>query len=237
MTQPLVAMRGVVKDHGGAVPLRVDHLMLSADTTLVIGGLDAAAAETFVHLVSGAAVPDEGTVHVAGTDTRSIATDREWLQSLDRFGVVTDRAVLIGHLSVAANIALPISLSVEPMSAVLMAQVEALADRVELSRSALGGAVAGIDAPSRARLHLARALACTPSLVLLEHPTAAFSSVDERAAFGRSLQHAVADWNVGWVALSDDEDFVRATGVKAQVLDPRSGRLRPQARWWPWRLR
>ena len=48
-----------------------------------------------MHLVTGAAVPDEGAVVVAGRDTRDIATDTEWLASLDRFGIVTDRAVLL----------------------------------------------------------------------------------------------------------------------------------------------
>ena len=61
----------------------------------------------FVHLVTGASVPDEGAVKVAGRDTRDIATDTEWLTSLDRFGIVTHRAVLLDGMSVAANLALP----------------------------------------------------------------------------------------------------------------------------------
>lgn len=230
----IVEMRGVVKDHGGAEPLRVEALVLSADTALVIQGLDHAAAETFVHLVSGAALPDEGHVIVGGTDTRSIATDREWLASLDRFGVVTERAVLLGGLSVAANVALPMSLSIEPMADALRAAVEELAEAVELPRAMLDVPVSSIDPPTRARVHLARALAGSPALVLLEHPTATFTGPDEGAAFGRSLRRAVEIRRVGWLALSDDRAFARATGARAKTLHASTGRLRSRLRFWPW---
>ena len=56
---------------------------------MTLSGLDAHAAEMFMHLITGASVPDEGAVVVAGHDTRTIATDTEWLASLDRFGIVT----------------------------------------------------------------------------------------------------------------------------------------------------
>jgi hypothetical protein len=48
----------------------------------------------FVHLVTGAALPDEGVVSIAGRDTRAISTDTEWLRSLDQFGIrhATSRA-------------------------------------------------------------------------------------------------------------------------------------------------
>ena len=230
----LVEMRGVVKDHGGDQPLRVASLALSAGTALVLQGLDAAAAETFVHLVSGAALPDEGHVIVGGKNTRAIATDREWLDSLDRFGVATERAVLLGNLAVGANVALPMSLSVEPMSTDLRHAVEALADAVELPRAVLEAPVSGIDPLTRARVHLARALAGSPAIVLLEHPTAAFVRADDRAAFGRSVRRAVAVRRVGWIALSDDRAFARATGAAVRTLDGPTGRLRSRFRLWPW---
>ena len=41
---------------------------------------------------------------VAGRRTSEIATDTEWLSSLDRFGIVTHRAILLDSLSVAAKV-------------------------------------------------------------------------------------------------------------------------------------
>jgi ABC-type transporter Mla maintaining outer membrane lipid asymmetry ATPase subunit MlaF len=114
---PLIHIAGVVKSYPAPQPLRVTDLSVAASDRIVLSGLDEGAAEMFVHLVTGAAVPDEGAVIVSGRDTRDIRTDTEWLTSLDQFGIVTRRAVLLDTLSVAANLALPITLSIDPMSA------------------------------------------------------------------------------------------------------------------------
>src|SRR5215218_7491395 len=103
---PLIRFADVVKDHGGSVPLRIQALDIRPSDRIMLAGLDAAAAETMMHLISGAAVPDEGQVFIAEQDTRAIRTDIQWLLSLDRFGLVTGRAVLLDSLSTAANLAL-----------------------------------------------------------------------------------------------------------------------------------
>src|SRR6185295_19548033 len=103
---------------GALRPLRIATLTVRRGDHLAIQGLDARAAEAFSLLVTGAMLPDEGDIRVAGRSTRDIGTDTEWLASLDRFGMVTDRAVLIDGLSLAANLALPLTLAIDPMSAV-----------------------------------------------------------------------------------------------------------------------
>ena len=77
----------------------MQRLEIRAGERLALGGVDAGAAETLIHLVTGAALADSGEVLIAGTNTRAIATDTAWLASLDRFGIVTDRAVLIEKIS------------------------------------------------------------------------------------------------------------------------------------------
>ncbi len=114
---------------------------------LALSGFDAAPPRLFVHLVTGAALPDEGDVSVDGHNTRDIATDTEWLASLDRFGIVTERAVLIDALPIAANLALPLTLAIDPMPEDVRASVEALAARVGLRAERLGDA--GRDAHGR----------------------------------------------------------------------------------------
>src|SRR5262245_55338547 len=134
---PLIDMAGVTKAYGGLRPLRVKRLQIARGDRVALAGLDARAAETLVNLITGASVPDEGVVLVAGHDTRGIATDTEWLSSLDRFGIVTHRAVLIGKLPIEQNLALPLTLAIDPMSDQTRAAVSALADRVGLARSRL----------------------------------------------------------------------------------------------------
>ena len=76
---PLVEFDRVSKGYGSDVPFRVLSLTISAGDRLALEGLDEGAAETLVHLVTGAALPDAGVVRVGGRDTRDIATDSEWL--------------------------------------------------------------------------------------------------------------------------------------------------------------
>ncbi len=173
---PLIHIEGVTKQYGGLRPLRVRRLMIGARDRVALAGLDGPAAETLVHLVTGASVPDEGVVRVEGRDTREIATDTEWLASLDRFGMVTARAVLIGPLPIEQNLALPLTLSIDPMASDVRATVERLADLVGLARARLTDVASTLSAEELVRVHLARALATRPVLLLLEHPTA---GVDE----------------------------------------------------------
>lgn len=231
---PLIEMRGVTKDHGAAQPLRIDSFDASGAERVVVAGFDAAAAETFFHLISAAAVPDTGTVCIAGTDTRTIATDTEWLMSLDRFGFMTHRAVLLDNLGVGANLALPMTLDVEPMPATVRAQIQVLAADVGLDAALLDKRVGALDALNRARLHLGRSLAAGPRLLLLERPTQELVDDPSRAAFGRDLKRAAAHRGVGFIALSDDAVFARATGARHDRLVAATGQIVRQRRWWLW---
>jgi predicted ABC-type transport system involved in lysophospholipase L1 biosynthesis ATPase subunit len=170
---PLIDLSGVVKRGPGLGPLRIEKLVVHRGDRVALEGLDATAAEVLLNLVTGAALADEGTVSVAGADTRSIATDTEWLKSLDRFGIVTDRAVLVGALSVAANIALPITLSIDPLADDVRAQVEQLA--ADACRPHARDA-ADHWTPRHVRVHLARAIATRPEVLLRASHAAAGSA-------------------------------------------------------------
>ena len=206
-------MRGIQKHFGEPRPLAIRELTIRASDRVALPDLGTGAAEVFINLITGASLPDEGTVHVAGHDTRAIATDTDWLASLDRFGIVTARAVLIGALPIAANLALPITLAIEPMAEETRAAVEALADRVGLPRARLDAKASTLTPGEQVRVHLARALAPNPELVLLEHPTAAIRDAGEQRALGDALRQSVAGTSTGWIALTADRAFGRAAGA------------------------
>ena len=94
-----------------------------------IGGLDAAAAELFVGLVTGALLPDSGDIELFGHSTRDVADSEAWLAMLDGVGIITDRAVLIAQFSVEQNLAMPFTLEIDPVAAELRPRVIALAVR------------------------------------------------------------------------------------------------------------
>jgi hypothetical protein len=67
-------------------------------------GLDQVAAEVFTNLVTGAILPETGDIRVFGRPTSAIADSDDWLATVDRFGIVSERAVLLDQLSVLQNL-------------------------------------------------------------------------------------------------------------------------------------
>jgi ABC-type lipoprotein export system ATPase subunit len=227
----LIEMQGVRKHYGGLRPLRVNALTLQMGDRLTLRGLDAQAAEMLSLLVTGAAVPDEGTVTVAGRQTTDIATDTEWLVSLDLFGLVTSRAVLLDTLTLEANLALPFTLSIDPIPEEVRRAVADLADEVGLGRERLSASVHSLSAADRVRVHLARALAAAPQILLLEHVTAPLSPA-EATQLGQALITIADDRDLSWIAVSEDEAFVAALGGTVLALEPGTGDLQPPAQGW-----
>ena len=228
---PLLDISALVKQHVGPEPLRIRQLTVHPGDRVTLSGLDAAAAEVFMHLVTGAAVPDEGVVSVAGRDTRAIATDTEWLASLDRFGIVTERAVLLDQMSIAANLALPLTVAIDPISPEVRAQVVALAREAGLPEGRLDHPVGSLAADERVRLHLARALAHRPELLLLEHPTARLADRRASVALGETLRRALEARQIGWIAITEDDAFASAAAAPRWRLDATSGAIRRDSAW------
>ena len=225
----MIEFVGVSKQNPGGHPLRVARLTVVRGDGLSIGGLDAGAAELFVNLVTGAALPDTGDVRIAGRSTRDIATDTEWLASLDRFGIVTERAVLLESLPLEANLALPFTLAIDPIGDEIRATVTALAGEVGLETGRLSAPITALSAEQRLRAHLARALGPRPEFLLLEHPTARLDAAAS-AAFGAMLKAVAAERQLGWVALNDDDRFARASGARRLRLEA-DGRVREEGLW------
>jgi ABC-type multidrug transport system ATPase subunit len=227
---PAIAIEGLVKRYQGLRPLRIARLVVDKGHALAIAGMNEAASEVFVNLVTGASLPDEGEVRVGGLSTRDISTDTDWLASLDRFGIVTERAVLLEAMSVASNLALPFTLSIDVLADDIRARVEALAQEVDLPRPLLDSPASGLTAEERVRLHLARALGPGPELLLLEHPTARLERESARA-FGATLGRIATARRLGWVALTEDDHFVRAAGARRLRLDAATGTLAGETIW------
>jgi ABC-type transporter Mla maintaining outer membrane lipid asymmetry ATPase subunit MlaF len=228
---PIIQISGLRKQFGGLRPLRINTLSVAAGDRLTLQGLDAEAAEMLTLLITGASLPDEGTVAIAGRDTRDIQTDTEWLTSLDLFGMVTTRAALLDSVALESNMALPFTLSIDPMPSEVRQAVEALAAEVGLAGNRLPAPVHELGEAERARVHLARALALDPQVLLLEHPTSRLVP-DEAAAFGRLLAGIGERRNLAWLAISEDDAFASEVGGRRCRLVPASGEISAVKRAW-----
>jgi ribose transport system ATP-binding protein len=221
----LLEIRGLVKDHQGLRPLRIRELTVTPDTIMSIAGLDAVAAETFVHLVTGATLPDEGEVIMFGQDTRAITDGEAWLRSLDRLGMVTARGILIEAFSVLQNIAMSFTLDVDPVDPRVVPQAGALARDVGIAPSLFDLPTGKVAPDIKMRVHLARALALGPQLLVAEHPSAALPR-GAVAAFGADLAKAAQSRGLGLIAITADDVLAKAIGGQRLELVPATGELR-----------
>ena len=221
----LLEIRGLVKEYQALRPLRIRELIVTAETMVSLHGLDAIAAQTFVHLVTGATLPDEGDVIMLGKNTRAINDSDAWLKSLDAVGMVTARGILIEAFSVLQNIAMSITLDVDPIDPRVIPQAGALARDVGIEPM-LFDVPAGKAGPEmQMRVHLARALALGPKLLIAEHASAPLPR-HTVAAFGADLARVAQSRGLALVAVTADDALAKAIGGQRLELVPATGELR-----------
>ncbi len=226
MTTPLLEVRDLVKDYQALRPLRIKSLSLAPGDVIAVSGLDAIAAETFVHLVTGATLPDSGEVVLFGQNTRGITDGEAWLKSLDGVGMVTSRGIVIEMFTVLQNIAMSFTLAVDPIDPAVLPQATALAREVGLA-DATFDIPAGRTLPdAHMRIHLARALALGPRILIAEHPSATLAR-EAVAAFGADLARLARSRGLGLLALTADDELAKAIGGQRLELVPATGELRP----------
>lgn len=226
---PLLHLSGVRKQYNALRPLRLNELTVDSGERVALSGLDAGAAEVLVNLVTGASVPDEGDVRVAGRSTAAIADGDEWLASLDRFGIVSPRAVLLEGATLLQNLAMPLTLQIEPVPPDAAAAASAVAREAGIDEVFFDRPVAALSAEVKMRAHLVRAVILRPALLILEHPTATLEK-GQGKAFGAAVARVAAARALTALIVSEDGDFSKAAATRRLVLHPASGELKPRRR-------
>ena len=231
MTPAVVEVAGVTKSYGALRPLRISELRVEAGEPVAILGLDQVTSEVFLNLVTGATVPDRGEVRLFGRATTEITDSADWLALVDRFGIVSERAVLLDGLSVIQNLSMPFTLEIEPPPEPVRARAEDLAREAKLPESAWGRVLGELDPATRMRVRLGRAMALDPAIVLLEHPTAMLPREDA-ATMGRHMREVAARRGVTLLAATADKEFAAAVATRVLTLDAATGRLVEKRGWF-----
>lgn len=229
----LLRLRGVRKEYGGLRPLRVDAFELREGETVGLVGFDRSAAEALVNLITGATLPDAGLVEIFGKPTSEIADADTWLRSLDRFGLLSERVVMVDELSIEQNLALPLSFEVAEMAPELRARVEALAAEVGLSSGDIRQPLPGASADTRQRIRLAKALALNPGILLAEHPNASVQP-HEVGTLASDLARIAAGRQMAMLVLTADTAFARAACRQVRTWRPATGEVAASGWWTRW---
>jgi ABC-type transporter Mla maintaining outer membrane lipid asymmetry ATPase subunit MlaF len=225
-------MSAVSKSYAALRPLRIKSLVIARAERVAINGVDAAGAELIVNLVTGASLPDQGEIRVFERRTADVVSGEEWLASLDSFGIVTDRAVLLEGAALAQNLALPFTLEIDPITPDMHDRVTQLAAECDIAPEWLEQQAGGLPAGVKARAHLARAIALGPALLLMEHPTAALAG-PERAAFGTVVARVCDARGLPALIMTSDAGFAAAAAHRTLTLEPTTGALTaPKGKGW-----
>jgi ABC-type uncharacterized transport system ATPase subunit len=229
VAEPLLDIRGVKKTYGGLRPLRLAALAVAPGSRVAILGVDAAAAEILVNVITGATLPDEGEVRVFGRATSAISDANDWLSTLDRLGMVSPRAMLAEEFTVEQGIAMAFTLSLDPVPDAVAEDVARLAREAGLGAADLETRLSDASPLLKARCRLVRALATAPALLVLEHANALVA--DRAVAFGCEIAALARARGMAVLALTADEAFATAVADRVLALDAATGQLKPRNGW------
>jgi branched-chain amino acid transport system ATP-binding protein len=217
-SEPVLAVNRVTKRFRGVVALRDVSLSVMPGGVHCIIGPNGAGKTTLFNVLSGTERATEGTVLFRGREITTSSVDR-----ISRMGLVrtfqTPRAIM--SFDARANVGLALAgrdahhaairllLSREPPGE----EADRLLERVGLEISE--APVSELSHGDRKRLELAVALACGPSLLLLDEPTAGMNEQEttEMAEIMRGLAGELT-----LVVIEHDLDFVRRMAERVSVL-------------------
>jgi len=221
----LLEITGLQKDFRALRPLRLSNLTINPGDIVSIGGIDAIAAETLVHLITGATLPDEGDITLFGQNTRAITDSDAWLKSLDGIGMITARGILIEMFTILQNIAMSFTLDVDPVDPRVVPEASALAREVGIDPAVIDVPTGKTGPEVKMRVHLARSLALGPRLLIADHPSASLPR-ETVTAFGADLSRVVQSRGLALLAITADDVLAKAIGGRRLELVAASGELR-----------
>jgi ABC-type transporter Mla maintaining outer membrane lipid asymmetry ATPase subunit MlaF len=221
---PILEFSDISKAYGGLRPFRLRALSVTPGTVVGLAGLDQTTAEVFVNLATGATLPEEGTVRVFGRVTSEIADSADWLATVDRFGIVSERVVLLQQFTPLQNIAMSLTLEVEPLPADVRQRAEDLAREAGLDVGGFDRPVGEGGVALRHRVRLARALATSPAVLLVEHPVAGLEA-HEIAPLANDISRLAATRGVAVIVLAAQASTATPFAQRVLTLNGATGEL------------
>ena len=174
METPALQLRGLRKVYRPATVPALDgvDLDVAARAFTAIMGPSGSGKSTLLHCTAGLDTPDEGAVLLAGTDLTGLDETARTVLRRDRIGFVFQSYNLVGSLTVATNVALPL----------VLAGRRPRPPEIEAALATVGLAGTGRRRPAelsggeQQRVAIARALVTAPDMLFADEPTGALDT-------------------------------------------------------------
>jgi osmoprotectant transport system ATP-binding protein len=205
-----VALRAVSAARGGQPILRDVSLSIAPGERIAVLGPSGSGKTTLLEVVNRLVETTSGTVEIGGRDIRTLP-----LPALRRsVGYAFQALGLFPHLTIAENVGIGLRLAGE-RAAAIDARVHRLLDRVSLPRSLASRPPHELSGGQAQRVAVARALATSPPILLLDEPFGALDP-ETRASVQDELLAACAE--EGPTTLLVTHDLAEAVTVADRLV-------------------
>jgi ABC-type sugar transport system ATPase subunit len=216
-----ISATGVTKRYPGVVALEDVSVTIARGEVRAVLGKNGAGKSTLIRALTGAEIPDAGTVLIGGSELVAPAAQRT-RQAAD-LGVraVYQELSLVPEMTVAENL----FLGAWPKAGIVVdgrAMTDRAAELIERLRFPIDPrrTVASLEPAKRQLVEIARAMSGSPRLVILDEPTSSLSSEEVDLLF--TAVRAMAKQGVAVLYVSHRMKEIRAVADTATVL--RDGR-------------
>jgi len=166
LAEPVLEIAGLARRYGASTVFENVELALAAAEFVAVVGESGVGKSTLLNCAAGLDTIDAGMVRVAGTDVHALGEAAQAVFRRNHLGFVFQAFHVLPHLTVAANVGLPLLLQRAPDPGRVAAMLEAVGlggFDARLPQTLSGGQLQ--------RVAIARALVHRPKLILADEPT------------------------------------------------------------------
>lgn len=211
--EPIIEFEHVRKSYGEKTVLNDFSLAVAPGDFVTIVGASGGGKTTVLKMVNGLLTPDAGTIRVMGRDIREM----DLIQLRRNIGYAIQGSVLFPHMTVAENIAYVPNLLNKKDKARTKAAVTKWLAIVGLDEELLQRYPAELSGGQQQRVGIARALAASPEILLMDEP---FGAVDEitRASLQQEITRIHRETGITVLFVTHDIGEALRLGTRVLVM-------------------